>query len=383
MKIGIAGPITLGLIDFDFKGAKVPQTYSFPLIANLVNALVKRGHQVVVFTTSDEIDEAICFKNEKITICIAKSESHPGRNFFRPVRRNLKALMQQYPTDIINAHWSYEFAWAAIDSGIPTVVTVRDHATTILKYQMIPYRAVRWIMNLIVLTKAKYLTTNSSYLKELLTKKQQEKAVVISNFYTTGLERHFLDSATKGNYIVSINNGFDRRKNVESGLMAFAVIRKKFPTLKYHLLGAFMETGSDAFQYAKKNNLLEGVEFIGYKPFAELLEEIKHAKLLLHTSREESFGNVVLEAMVVGTPVVGGKNSGNIPFLLLHGKAGEICDIDDPDDIAKSASKILNDEKYEAQLRDTAHKYAVENFSEESILTAYINQYKRVLENEK
>jgi L-malate glycosyltransferase len=383
MKIGIAGPITLSIIDFDFKGEKVPQTYSFPLIANLVNGLVKRGHQVVVFTTSHEIEEAVCYKNENITICIAKSEPHPGRSFFRPVRKNLKTLMQKYTTDVINAHWSYEFAWAAIESGIPTVVTVRDHATTILKYQMIPYRAVRWIINLIVLTKAKYLTTNSSYLKQLLTKKQQEKTVVISNFYTTGLERNFLDSAIKKDYIISINNGFDRRKNVESGLLAFAIIRKKFPTIKYHLIGAYMETGSEAYQYALKNNLLEGVEFIGYKSFAELIEEVKYAKLLLHTSREESFGNVVLEAMVVGTPVVGGKHSGNIPYLLLHGKAGEVCDIDDPEDIAKSISNILTDEKYAKHLRDTAYTYAVENFSEESILTAYINQYKRVLENEK
>lgn len=379
MVIGIAGPISLSLLKYDFMGQKLPAAYSFPLIAHLVNGLLKRGHNVIVYALSSEIKEPFVFEGGQLTVCVGRYQPHPGRDFFKSERDDLLKLMKQYPADIINSHWSYEFSWAAIDSGIPTIVTVRDHATTVLKYQFHPYRIVRWLMNYIVLSKATHLTTNSNYLWQLLTKKQQKKAVVINNFYTTGLEKHFKSVAYKKDYIISVNNGFDRRKNVETGLLAFSIIRKKFPFLKYRLIGAFMEEGNDAYQYAKEHNLLEGVEFIGLQSFAESIEHIKNAKLLLHTSREESLCNVVLEAMVVGTPVVGGRHSGNIPYLLLQGKAGILCDINSPQEVAEAVFIIMENKENIEELINTAHTHAIENFAEDKTLESYINQYEKVL----
>ena len=48
---------------------------------------------------------------------------------------------------------------------------------------------------------------------------------------------------------------------------------------------------------------------------------MRKALILIHTSRGESFGMAVLEAMIIGMPVIGGEKSGNI---LDHGKAGDL-----------------------------------------------------------
>lgn len=383
MKIGIAGPVALDLLDFDFKGEHIPLYHGFPLMSYLVNGLMKRGHQIVIYSTSDKISEPFVYKNEQLTICLGRHEPHAGRDMFASERADLVSLMKKHPADIINAHWSYEFAWAAIDSGIPTVVTVRDHATTILLYQYSPYRVMRWIMNFIVLRRAKHLTTNSYYLWQLLTKKQQRKATIVSNFYASGLEKHFPESTQKSDYIVSVNNGFNKRKNVANGLLAFAILKKKYPNLQYHLIGSDMQEGEVAQRFAMQHNITDGVRFIGNKPFAEVIQTIKSAKVLLHTSREESFGNVVLEAMVVGTPVVGGAKSGNVPFLVNYGKAGLLCDVDSPEDIAKSVSKLIEDQKFASSVRQEAFAYAKANFSQEAVIDKYLDVYIKILNSAK
>lgn len=322
MKIGIAGAMSLDLLQIDYKGAKPPKGYPFPFISHIINALIDQGHQVVAYTTSEGIKEPQVFEGKNLTLCVGRREAHAGRDMFKSERQDLVELMQKYPADIINAQWSYEFAWAAVDSGLPTVVTLRDHAYTIMRYNFDVFRVMRWLMNNIVIRKAKYLITNSEYLKSLLSKTNQRKVEVVNNFYPKGLEQHFEQKQEKENYIISVNNFFDERKNIGNGMKAFAELRSKYPDLKYYIVGHGMDEGSEAYQFAKNHKIVNGIVFVGRKPYPETMQLIKKAKVFLHPSREESFGNVILEAMVLGTPVVGGEKSGNVPYLLDKGKVG-------------------------------------------------------------
>lgn len=83
MTIGIAGPIDLSLLDCDFKGAELPETNSFPLPSHLVNALLRRGHKVVVYTNSGVNEKPLMVKADNITIYIGTLKPQPGRRFFR------------------------------------------------------------------------------------------------------------------------------------------------------------------------------------------------------------------------------------------------------------------------------------------------------------
>ena len=48
--------------------------------------------------------------------------------------------MSSYDLDVLNAQWSYEFAWAALKANSKSIITIRDNAINILKYQFDPYR---------------------------------------------------------------------------------------------------------------------------------------------------------------------------------------------------------------------------------------------------
>ncbi|KRT62454.1 MAG: putative glycosyltransferase ypjH [Candidatus Dadabacteria bacterium CSP1-2] len=382
MKIGIAGPMTLRLLNCNFRNAnEIPIGYDFPMISMLINALLKRGHEVVAYTTSAGIGHSIVYRGENLIICIARRrERYAARDLFKSERKDLVELMRSCPVDIINAQWSYEFAWAALDSGIPTLVTLHDYALTILKYQFDGYRFMRLITNYIVLKEAQYLSANSQYLFNLLSKKNKRKTRVIPNFYARNLEEYCSKPEEKSNFIISVSNGFGRRKNISTALRAFSIIRLKKPDVEYHLVGDSMEIGGPAYQYAIKNKVTDGVRFIGRLSYEELINKVKKALVFLHPSREESFGMSVLEAMVVGTPVVGGYCSGNIPYLLDNGRLGVLCNIDSPEEIAKGVLKILSDDYFAISLVGNARKFSRDKFSEDIVVKAYINYYRDILD---
>ena len=121
---------------------------------------------------------------------------------------------------------------------------------------------------------------------------------------------------------------------------------------------------------------------MGRLPHHETLREIASAAVLLHPALEESFGMTGLEAMVVGTPVIAGRDSGNMPFLLDHGNAGVLCDVRSPQAIAAALLDVLTDQARAARIVQCAGEVARSKFSEDKVISAYIDYYRDILERD-
>ena len=379
MTIGVAGPVELRILDWDLKDTDLPPTNAFPLTSHFINALLKRGFKVIAYTNSTEISEPMVLESGNLKVCISRQKPQPGRRFFLFEVEDLRQMMTAHPADFISAFWSYEFAWAALKTGKPTVVSMHDVAFQILRKIPDMFRLVRWMINYIVVSKADFLLANSAYTYNQLDRRTKSKTRVIDNFYPATLHHRLAATAQKGNYIITVAQGFTHRKNIETGLQAFALLRKQFPELEYYLVGVDSEEGGLAQQYAQKYNLTDGVRFMGPMPYDDVFKLIQSARVLLHPSREESFGMVLLEAMVARTPVVGGKNSGYIPHLLNYGKAGLLCDVESPHSMATEVGHILSDEKLYQTLVQEGYTYAEENFSEDVIVKKHLTYYSEVI----
>jgi L-malate glycosyltransferase len=379
MKIGIAGPMTLRLLNYDFGDRKVPLGYDFSMISWTINGLLERGIKVVAYTTSADLDEPIVFEGNSLTVCIAPRFPHAGHRIFKEERRQLCRFMRDYPTDLLHAQWSYEFAMAALATGIPTLITVHDYATAILRYQFDSYRMIRWWMNAYTLRKARYLAAVSPYILRHI---GERKARILPNFYDQKLETHYEPERIKRDSIISVSHAFDYRKNIRTALHAFALLRRKYPQLTYKLIGYDMSPGGAAYRYAAGNDLLDGVEFLGNLPFGQVVEEVKSSKVFLHTSREESFGLAVLEAMAVGTPVVGGTKSGNIPDLLCYGETGRLCNVESPQSIAEAVVPLLHQNDEYGTVIQKAYAFVRNNYSESVFFTKLLDYYRDILYNE-
>lgn len=99
---------------------------------------------------------------------------------------------------------------------------------------------------------------------------------------------------------------------------------------------------------------------------------------MLHPSREESFGMVVLEAMQLGTPVVAVKDAGAIPYVVGPHGAGALCDADDIVGMADLVRALLaSPSQAEAQAANA--RAAAARFAPEVVVPKYEAAYAHVL----
>jgi len=89
------------------------------------------------------------------------------------------------------------------------------------------------------------------------------------------------------------------------------------------------------------NNCDSGVIFEGPIGPAERTSWYGRKEIFLHTSREESFGLVLIEAMAAMIPVIAGKSSGAVPEITRG--AARLIDINDPVEIASHLMQLMDD----------------------------------------
>lgn len=398
MKIAILGPIsTAGITPFLFDPppANFPVGYGgAPFMNTLIAELLAKGHEVCAITsggyqaTRDSKPVSLKGKHFEFYCCpsrkhsIRPSAGHIGRilDCFAYERRNMKELLAKVQPDFIHAHWTYEFAMAAMESGIPYLVTAHDDPAEVLKLYKNVYRFGRYLMARRVLRHAQAITAVSDDLKRRIAPLAHSEIAVVPN----PLSRQFIDagisrtapSLCQNSKLISVINGWGFLKNVSSALIAFAHIRRQLQHATYHLYGIDFQPGGPAEQWSKAQGLAEGVVFHGPVSHSELVIALKDATLMLHPSRSESCPMGIAEALALGLPVVGGVKSGGVPWMI--GEAGLLVDIDKPLEIAHAALQLLSDDVLYKKCITSALQ-RVKAFDPELIATQYEEMYIRIL----
>ena len=393
MHLGITGPVTITPFqDLLPPGTVAPPPCSFPLIGKLVRALLERGHRVTVFAGSTEIGEVWQTQGENISLIIVPFRKRRAPyDFYRAERTNLVAAMRSTPCDLIHAHWTYEFAAAALDSGKPCLVTAHDSPSAILRYfictRYLPFWTAKALLGAYVVRKADHLTTVSPYCRDALQKALRPRAPI--TVVPNGIDAALIEAGTRrlakglpdGPFTVtSVLEGFQHRKNPKNALKAFALLRQRIPTARFLMFGTGYETGGEANRWATGEHLSGGVEFAGKVGHHVLFERLENeAHVLLHPAREESFGMAPLEAMSLGIPVAGGHRSGGVPFVLDGGKAGLLVNVESPEEIAGGLGRIAGDKAFCQELATAGHRRAAGVFPLEKMVDAYEAEYRRIL----
>lgn len=168
-----------------------------------------------------------------------------------------------------------------------------------------------------------------------------------------------------------------RRKGFDRTIEAVALLRDRFPDLRYEIAGS----GPDE-QYLRDRiaqlSLERNVALLGAISDDGLRDAYARAWCFCLPTRRvggdvEGFGIVYLEAAMAGLPAVGGIHSG-AQEAIEDGRSGVLVDGDDPSAIARALHGFLSDPERAAEMGYYARTRALEQFTwraaAESIMTA-------------
>lgn len=401
MHIGIAGPLGTPDIEHMLDG----DTRSLPremkgatLLVTLIEALIRMGHEVSAFTTDPALvprrGNTVIAQGHNLTVYYVPRRRHSLRfdrgargrmlDLFGLERHCLTSAMRVAAPDIIHAHWSYEFGAAALDSGLPCLLTCHDSPWAILKTKTDLYRVGRLLMARSVLRRARHATVVSPYLVDELNGMTDAPLVVVPNpmpneVLQAGTDRTVRDFRAAPPKLAMLLNGWGPRKNPQPGMLAMRSVAKTYSGAQMHLFGPDFGLGEQAQQWAIEQGIADLFIFHGWTPHNRVMHELAGMDLLVHPAVEESFGMTIAEAMALGIPMIAGRASGAVPWVLGEGSEEMLVDIRSADAIADAALGLLNDahkyRHYSKQGRDRANA----RFSASAVAEAYMLQYQKIL----
>lgn len=116
------------------------------------------------------------------------------------------------------------------------------------------------------------------------------------------------------------------------------------------------------------------VTFHGWLNRKNLLELMGRASVLVHPSKFEMGGNVVLEAMASGCPVVAGNVMGP-RTLISHGETGFIFDRDDRSELRSYLRDLVADRSLRTEMGAAARERALTNFDATTVADRFLRAY--------
>lgn len=122
---------------------------------------------------------------------------------------------------------------------------------------------------------------------------------------------------------------------------------------------------------------------LNYLNEKDLVEVYNECDILLFPSRLEGFGYAVAEAMACEKPVVA-TNCSSLPELVIDGKGGFLCEMDNVDDFVEKIKILAADKRLREKMGKFNRKRVLEKFTLDRMAGEYLELYRKLLkENNK
>jgi len=119
-------------------------------------------------------------------------------------------------------------------------------------------------------------------------------------------------------------------------------------------------------ELVKDKGLEDKVMFKGQVNYDQLPEYYASTDIFVRPSLSEGLGNVFLEAMACGLPIIG-TEVGGIPDFLKDKETGLLCKANNPKDIAEKIKEILEDDNLRKTLSKNGLELVIEKYSWDKI----------------
>jgi glycosyltransferase involved in cell wall biosynthesis len=183
------------------------------------------------------------------------------------------------------------------------------------------------------------------------------------------------DSPSDAHVVGFVGNLYERKRPllfVET--IARMVARDPDLEIAAPMFGEAREGGAEVAAAIQRLGLGDRVRLMGFRYPPE--PWIAACDVLLVPAVEEPFGRSLIEAMLLGTPLIAANSGGN-PEIIRHGETGYLVPPDDPDAFAERTLALLEDRDARAAIAANARQDAVSRFGmqrhAQSIMQIYDN----------
>jgi glycosyltransferase involved in cell wall biosynthesis len=320
-------------------------------LAQLVSALVRAGHDIRLIRPRQRPDDAARDSPLRDVLVGGLTIPHyPHLRMGVPCVNRLRALWRTAPPDLVHIATEGPLGWSALRAarsfGIPVSTDFRTnfhaysahYGLNMLRGPVMSY--LRWFHNA-----ADCTMVPTDQLRSELVREGLERLTVVGR----GIDTHRFqpgrrDTALRRQWTTDANTllvGYVGRlaaeKNLEAVAEAFAGIRAARPGTRLVVVGDGPARGELAAR-------CPDAIFVGSKHGDELAAHHASVDLLLFPSRTETFGNVAVEAMASGVPVVAFDYAA-AGQLIKTGVNGWLAPLAEPQRYAAIAARAIRDHK--------------------------------------
>lgn len=186
----------------------------------------------------------------------------------------------------------------------------------------------------------------------------QDKFVMLYNQFNFAkiidlAEEDIDDDYLNVDYVVSVGRLFEDQKDFTSLIHAFKILKEKYNHPEKLLIVGDGADRSKLSILAKQLNLQDVVCFVGYQ--ANPYKFIKRAKLFAFSSKYEGLANVLIEAMILGVPVVSTNCPDGPAEVLMNGECGILVEVGNYIALADAMRQLLLDRSYAKKIVNNAN----------------------------
>ena len=295
-----------------------------------ISKYLSENHNVTV-VTGEKADSFTDKNLEFISLDIFESELNveDKEKYLQEFKNKLVDSLDLNSFDVIHAHyWLSGLVAKEISNELNIPFIFTSHSLGIF---LDGYNKERVDCEKIVMTSTNLVTASSVFETMLIadTYKIDENKI---KKITPGVDRKIFIpdlSVEKENIILSIGRIQEQKGQLQTieFLNNFKKIQNDFKC--YFVGGPSGKHGNEYLHELKQTikdfNLDKHVEFLGDLPQTEIIELFKKAKLLIHTSKFETFGLVAIEANTMGVPVLT-TNNGSLMEIIENNKNGYLSE---------------------------------------------------------
>ncbi len=295
-----------------------------------ISKYLSENHNVTV-VTGEKADSFTDKNLEFISLDIFESELNVEDKeiYLQEFKNKLVDSLDLNRFDVIHAHyWLSGLVAKEISNELNIPFIFTSHSLGIF---LDGYNKERVDCEKIVMSSTNLVTASSIFETMLIadTYKIDENKI---KKITPGVDRKIFipdSSVEKENIILSIGRIQEQKGQLQTieFLNNFKKIQNDFKC--YFVGGPSGKHGNEYLHELKQTikdfNLDKHVEFLGDLPQTEIIELFKKAKLLIHTSKFETFGLVAIEANTMGVPVLT-TNNGSLMEIIENNKNGYLSE---------------------------------------------------------